>query len=210
MIAVLTATTLAPLMACAPIVFEDKSALTIVGDPPPPPPKPEPVVEKPKRVEVKDDRIIIREVIQFEFDKATILPASDSLLDEIAKTIRDNPHIKKISIEGHASAEGSDKHNLKLSDERAKSVMKHLIETDGVPKEMLIAKGFGETRPLPNTNPEDEANRRVEFIITEQDVTMRKVAIDPETNQETVLEKKTVTESKPVTDVKPAAESKGN
>ena len=83
--AVMATTVLLPLAACAPIIFEDKSALTIVGDPPPPPPKPEPVVEKPKRVEVQDDRIIINEVIQFEFNKATILPVSDSLLDEIAK-----------------------------------------------------------------------------------------------------------------------------
>jgi OOP family OmpA-OmpF porin len=45
------------------------------------------------------------------------------LLDEVVALINKNPQLKKISIDGHASAEGIAAANKKLSDERAKSVM---------------------------------------------------------------------------------------
>jgi len=177
--------------ACAPIVFEDKSALTIVGDPPPLPPEPPPP-EKPKRVVVKDNSIEINEKIQFDVNKATIREESSSLLKEIADTIKANPHIKKISIEGHASAEGDAKKNQRLSQDRAKSVMEYLIKNHAIPKTMLTSQGFGITKPIADNDSESgrEKNRRVEFIITEQDITQRKVQIDPETGKETVLEEK--------------------
>ncbi|MCB9702581.1 MAG: OmpA family protein [Myxococcales bacterium] len=195
--AVLAVTSLAPLAACAPTVFADNSAMTIIGDPPPPPPKPE-VVEKPKRVEVTDDAVVINEKIEFEQDKAVIREVSFDLLREVAETILEHKHIKKVSIEGHASSEGDDNYNMKLSDRRAKAVMQHLIEKGGVPKEMLVAKGFGETRPIASNDTEEgrEDNRRVEFIIIEQDVTQKKVEVDPETGEQKVIETQTKTVTK--------------
>ena len=194
----LTSLTLAAalqLVACGPTVFEDASALTVVGDPPPPPPKPKVVVEKPKRVVVEDNKIVINEKIQFDLDKATIKPESDSLLQEIIKVIKENPHIKKIAIEGHTSSVGSDKYNLKLSDKRAKAVQDYLVTKGELPKEMFTAKGFGESKPIAEESTEEgkEKNRRVEFNITEQDVTRKKVAIDPESGEKTVVEEKTKT-----------------
>ena len=176
------------LSACGPTIFEDKSALTIIGDGPPPPPPPEP--EKPKRVEVRDNAIVINEKIQFDLDKATIRPESNSLLKEIADTIRANPHIKKISVEGHASSEGDDDYNMRLSKNRAKAVMDHLVKKEKIPKGMLTSQGFGETRPIASNDSESgrEQNRRVEFIITDQDLTQRKVQVDPETGKETPVE----------------------
>src|SRR5690606_28205713 len=101
------------LAACGPTIFEDASVLSVVGDPPPPPPKPKVVQEKPKRVVVEENRIKINEKIEFDFNKATIRAESDDLLSEIISVIKENPHIKKIAIEGHTSSEGSDKYNLK-------------------------------------------------------------------------------------------------
>jgi outer membrane protein OmpA-like peptidoglycan-associated protein len=195
----LTSLTLAAalqLVACGPIVFEDATALTVIGDPPPPPPKPKVVVaEKPKRVVVEDNRIVINEKIQFDFNKATIKPESDSLMQEIIKVIKDNAHIKKLAIEGHTSSEGSDKYNLKLSDKRAKAVLEYLVKKGELPKEMFTAKGFGESKPIKDESTEEgkEANRRVEFNITEQDVTRKKVAVDPESGEKTVVDEKTKT-----------------
>ena len=195
----LTSLTLAAalqLVACGPTVFEDATALTVLGDPPPPPPKPKVVVaEKPKRVVVEDNRIVINEKIQFDFNKATIKPESDSLMQEIIKVIKDHPHIKKLAIEGHTSSEGSDKYNLKLSDKRAKAVLEYLVKKGELPKEMFTAKGFGETKPIGDESTEEgkEKNRRVEFNITEQDVTRKKVAIDPESGEKTVVDEKTKT-----------------
>ncbi len=160
--------------------------INVAGDPPPLPPAPE---EKP-RVEVRDNKIEIHEKIQFELAKAEIKEESFDLLNEIVKVIKENPHIKKIAIEGHASSDGDDTFNKKLSDDRAKSVRTYLTE-HGIGEEMLTAQGFGEERPIADNESETgrEKNRRVEFNIVEQEVTKKKVAIDPETGKEKVLEK---------------------
>jgi outer membrane protein OmpA-like peptidoglycan-associated protein len=195
LLAALTSAAALQLSACGPIVFEDKSAMTVIGDPPPLPPKPKVVQEKPKRVVVEDNKIVINEKIQFDFNKATIKPESDSLMQEIIKVIKENPHIKKIAIEGHTSSEGSDKYNLKLSDKRAKAVMDYLVTKGELAKEMFSAKGFGESKSIADESTEEgkEKNRRVEFNIVEQDVTRKKVTVDPESGEKTVVDEKTKT-----------------
>jgi OOP family OmpA-OmpF porin len=176
------------------IAFQDKAAVAILGDlPPPPPPPPPPKKEEPPppppRVEVRDNKIEITEKVQFDHAKATIKPESHSLLDEIVDVVKKNPHIKKIAIEGHASADGNAAFNRRLSDGRAKAVMQYLVE-HGIDAAALTAKGFGPDKPLTTNDTEEgrEKNRRVEFNIVEQDVTMKKVAIDPKTGKEKVLE----------------------
>lgn len=172
------------------IQFSDQSALAIKGTPPAPPPPPP---EEEKRVVVRDDRIEIKEKIQFAYNDAKILEASDSLLTEIAAVFKDTPRIKKVEIGGHASSEGSDSHNLDLSDRRAKAVAKWLIDKGGVDAGRLTAKGYGETKPLvtpDETEADREKNRRVEFLILEQDITQKKIEIDPKTGEEKVVEEK--------------------
>ena len=80
---------------------------------------------------------------------------------EIVDVIKKNPHIKKISIEGHASSEGDAAFNKKLSGDRAKSVMTYLVDK-GIPKESLQSKGFGSEKPIASNDTEDgkEKNRR--------------------------------------------------
>jgi OOP family OmpA-OmpF porin len=176
-------------------VFQDQTPVAVMGTfpPPPPAPEPEPEPEPPPRVELKEDRIEIHEKVQFEYNSANILEVSHSLLNEVADVIKQTPRIKKIQVEGHASSDGADDYNMKLSDKRAKAVRTYLI-TQGVDKAKLVAKGFGETKPIADNETESgrEANRRVEFNIIEQDVIKKKVQVDPETGEETVLEEKKV------------------
>jgi OOP family OmpA-OmpF porin len=172
-----------------PVTFQGQSTLAINGTPPPPPPPP--VVEAPKpppRVEVRDNKIEIHEKIQFDLDKATIKPESFSLMDEIADVITKNPQIKSIRIEGYASSDGNAKHNKQLSDARAKSVMKYLVDHK-IPKGELAAIGYGVEHPIADNATEEgrEKNRRVEFLILDQDVTKKKVEIDPATGKEKVV-----------------------
>jgi OOP family OmpA-OmpF porin len=177
-----------------------------MGTLPPPPPaaEPEPEPEPPPRVELKDNKIEIHEKVQFEYNSANILEVSHSLLNEVGDVIKKTPRIKKIQVEGHVSSDGSDDYNMRLSDKRAKAVRAYLI-TQGVAKEKLVAKGFGETKPIADNETEAgrEKNRRVEFNIVEQEVIQKKVQIDPETGEETVLEQKKV--SPGAAEKKPAA-----
>ena len=129
------------------------------------------------------------------------------MLDEITDVIKKNPHIKKIQIEGHASSEGNAAYNKALSDRRAKSVMKYLVD-HGIEAARLTAKGFGSEKPIATNDTEEgrEQNRRVEFNILEQDVTQKKVQVDPNTGKEKVLS----TTSKAVSDdMKPKAGQPG-
>lgn len=176
------------LCSCSsPVVFQGQTTLPVTGTPP------ARVVETkpPPRVEVRDNKIEIHDKIQFDFDRATIKEASFGLMNEIAAVIAKNPQIKRIRIEGHASSEGNPAHNKTLSDERARSVMKYLTDHGIAPGE-LVAVGYGTERPIADNATEEgrEKNRRVEFMIVEQDVTHKKVEVDPQTGAEKVVEEK--------------------
>lgn len=142
-------------------IFEGKVALAVQGTPPPPPPPPK---EDPKRVEQQGDKIIIREKVQFDVNRASIRPESHDLLKEVAEVIKAKTDIVKLRVDGHASQDGPAQHNMVLSQRRARAVMEFLA-AQGVSKARLSSKGFGETTPL---GGEPENNRRVEFTILEQ------------------------------------------
>ncbi len=209
------------LSACGGVTqFSGAQPFTVAGTPPPPPPPPV-AKEEPKpppRVELRDNKIDFKEKIQFEANKAIIKPQSDSLLHDIAEVITKNPQVKKLSIEGHASSEGDAKRNKTLSDERAKAVVAHLIKKENVDAARMVAKGWGIEKPIaPNDTEENrEKNRRVEFLVVEQDVTQKKVEIDATTGKEKIVETKTESmkavetpaPAPPLPDAKPAAPAK--
>jgi outer membrane protein OmpA-like peptidoglycan-associated protein len=177
------------------LAFSDTSPLVVVGTPPPPPPPPEPSPPPPppppaapKRVELTQDQIVIHDKIQFETNKAVIKPESFELLDEITAAVKDASQIKKLSIEGHTDDVGADKYNLKLSEQRAASVKQYLVE-HGIDAGRLASKGHGETKPVGDNKTEEgkEKNRRVEFIIVEQDVVKKTYEIDPATGEKREL-----------------------
>jgi OmpA-OmpF porin, OOP family len=123
----------------------------------------------PDRVILTDSKIQINEKIQFETGKHEILPVSFGLLDEVAAVMVDNPQIELIQIEGHTDSTGSAKINRKLSNDRAKSVLKYLAGKKVADKRM-VAKGFGPDSPIASNDDEAgrEQNRRVEFNIVKQ------------------------------------------
>jgi outer membrane protein OmpA-like peptidoglycan-associated protein len=168
--------------------FQDTTPIRIAVAPAPPPKVQDPPAEK--QVKLRDNHIEIGEKIQFALAKSEILSVSFGLLDEVAKVIQENPHVQKISIEGHASDEGDDDYNLALSKARAEAVRAYLV-SKGVAADRLSANGFGESKPLVANDSEQnrEKNRRVEFNITKQDVTKEKVEVDPSTGDEKVIEK---------------------
>lgn len=119
-----------------------------------------------KKIEVGN--IIVLKNIFFDFDKATIRPESANELERLVKLLNDNPNIK-IELGSHTDSKGSDDYNLKLSDSRSKSVVDYLI-TKGIPATRLVAKGYGETKPIDSndTDAGRQNNRRTEFKILEK------------------------------------------
>lgn len=114
-------------------------------------------------VKLREDKIEIQQKVYFDTGKATIQPRSYNLLDQVVSTIIENPNVR-IRVEGHTDDVGSAESNLELSQQRAEAVKDYLVE-QGVSPDRLIAKGFGQTRPiLPNTSSRNrQYNRRVEF-----------------------------------------------
>lgn len=119
-----------------------------------------------KKLEV-GSTIVLRNIF-FDFDKATIRPESANELDRLIKLLNDNPTVK-IELGSHTDNKGSDEYNMKLSDNRSKSVVAYLI-AKGIAATRLVAKGYGETKFI-DTNETDEGrqnNRRTEFKILEK------------------------------------------
>jgi outer membrane protein OmpA-like peptidoglycan-associated protein/flagellar hook assembly protein FlgD len=104
--------------------------------------------------------------IQFEYNKADLLPASFDILKRLIDKLEKFPNYR-VRIAGHTDSIGSDEYNQKLSERRALSVYKHLVERD-VDKERLSTEGFGETQPIDDNETEQgrARNRRVEFYLT--------------------------------------------
>ncbi|MGQ0828246.1 MAG: OmpA family protein [Bacteroidota bacterium] len=102
--------------------------------------------------------------IEYDYDKATLRPASKKILDDLTDFLNLNNNLS-IEISSHTDERGSDKYNLRLSQERAKSVVDYLIEK-GIAPERLLAQGYGETRQLvlkAKTEEEHQKNRRTAF-----------------------------------------------
>lgn len=109
--------------------------------------------------------IVVLKNIFFDSDKSEIKPESESELNRLIKLLNDNPKAK-IEISSHTDDQGSNEYNQKLSEQRSASVIAYL-KNQGVSEGRLVAKGYGESKPLvPNTDEESrQKNRRTEFKI---------------------------------------------
>tara|TARA_R110002072_G_scaffold291008_1_gene458895 strand:- start:7661 stop:9769 length:2109 start_codon:yes stop_codon:yes gene_type:complete len=85
------------------------------------------------------------EGIEYDFDKATLRPASKEILDKLVEFLELNNNLV-IEINSHTDARGSDKYNQRLSQRRAKSCVDYLIK-EGISETRLKAIGYGESQP---------------------------------------------------------------
>jgi outer membrane protein OmpA-like peptidoglycan-associated protein len=125
-------------------------------------PKPKSVMEIEQSVEA--ERVSVGLPIEFAYNSTEILQDSKPFLDEVGKmlTMADFAN-KRLIIEGHTDAAGSDSYNLALSKRRARAVSDFLVQNYGVSRKRLQTNGLGEQRPLSGRDPYDEVNRRVQF-----------------------------------------------
>ncbi|WP_437798276.1 OmpA family protein [Sorangium sp. So ce693] len=134
--------------------------------------KPDPDPSKngcPVAVRMTETEIVILQQVQFDTGKATIKKVSDPLLDEVAGVLKEHPEIAKIEVQGHTDPRGGRAYNIKLSQARAESVMKALVQR-GVEAERLASKGYGPDVPIADNDTDEgrQKNRRVQFKILEK------------------------------------------
>jgi outer membrane protein OmpA-like peptidoglycan-associated protein len=120
-------------------------------------------------VQLQAKRIVIKKQINFETGSDIITPASYVVLDAVADTMLNATQIRQVEIQGHTDDRGKHDYNVDLSERRAQSVRRYLIDV-GVESGRLEAKGYGPDKPLaPNITGGGRArNRRVEFHITDR------------------------------------------
>jgi outer membrane protein OmpA-like peptidoglycan-associated protein len=138
------------------------------------PPAPEPgpnikIVEKVVEKQVAVPELVIKDHIifpniYFEYDKAILTAEGLSNTNKAAEALKTVTGLKKVTVEGHCDARGSDEYNDKLSTGRAETVKGELVKM-GLDAPMLEAVGYGERKPVAsNETAEGMAlNRRVEF-----------------------------------------------
>jgi outer membrane protein OmpA-like peptidoglycan-associated protein len=103
--------------------------------------------------------------IYCEFNSDMLNPASAPALKTIAAMLREHAEWN-IEIEGHTDNVGGARYNLDLSNRRAVSVQRALVDEHGIESARLTTRGYGLERPVEsNDTAEGRArNRRVELV----------------------------------------------
>ena len=115
------------------------------------------------------NREIVLENIYYDFDDDKIRSDAEPTLDQLAASLRNNPGLR-IEMGSHTDCRGADGYNASLSQRRAESAVRYLIN-QGIGSERLTARGYGEEQPTADclcnrcTEEEHQRNRRTTFKI---------------------------------------------
>lgn len=119
---------------------------------------------------IESGKTFVLKNINYDFDKSDIRPDAARILDNLVNILKQNPSLR-IELSSHTDSRGSDAYNLRLSQKRAESAVKYLVDR-GIDKSRLVARGFGETKLLNKcanevdcTDAEHEVNRRTEVKV---------------------------------------------
>lgn len=136
-------------------------------------PRPLELTLRPSGAVMSGESVTIKEMVQFDFGKASLRPDSDPILLEVARVLLSQPTIVSVQIQGHTDNVGTVAANQALSQLRAEAVVEALVAR-GVPREVLSASGYGPTKPIAdNTTEEGRAqNRRVQFVVDERSASL--------------------------------------
>ncbi len=135
------------------------------------------------------DKIEINKIFQVEniyynFNKWDIRDDAAKELDKLVQLLIDNPEIK-IELGSHTDSIDDNSYNLQLSQRRAESAVRYIVQ-HGIAPDRIVAKGYGEERPIArNTHPDGtdnpvgrQKNRRTEFKILEVGVVPKTLESD--------------------------------
>jgi OOP family OmpA-OmpF porin len=104
--------------------------------------------------------------IEYDINKADIRPQYHDEVAKVGDFMKKYPTTTAV-IEGYTDEVGSDEYNMQLSQQRAESVVKTLVEKFGIEPSRLSAKGYGKTRPVTDNSSDAgrQKNRRIDAVI---------------------------------------------
>ena len=102
--------------------------------------------------------------LQFELDRAELMPGSKEALVAVVDYLRELPEVV-VTIAGHTCWLGTEAHNQKLAEQRAQAVANFIV-SQGIGPDRLVVEAFGEAQPVATNQTEEgrERNRRVEVV----------------------------------------------
>ena len=128
--------------------------------PPPPPEPPRPAPTPPLKPAP------VFENVYFNENKTNVDPVAAKALDRNGISLKENPNIQ-VEIGGHTDTQGSEMANQKISEKRAESAKKYLIDKFNIPGDRMMVKGYGSKKPIADDKTKEgrAKNRRVEFKV---------------------------------------------
>ena len=113
--------------------------------------------------------------INFDYNSDRVSAKSLPSVQALGRALA-NPDLKGSTfiVAGHTDAAGSDVYNQELSERRADSIKRYLVEKSGISATDLVTVGYGKTQLKDPANPLAEVNRRVQVVNTENKTTASK------------------------------------
>ncbi|WP_448519479.1 OmpA family protein [Rhodoflexus sp.] len=111
--------------------------------------------------------------ILYEYDSSRITPAAAAILDNFVEFLKDyfeQYPTTVLELGSHTDSRGRADYNMRLSQRRAAAAVNYIV-AKGIPRENIIARGYGKTEPkIPNarTEAQHQANRRTTIKIAKQ------------------------------------------
>jgi outer membrane protein OmpA-like peptidoglycan-associated protein len=103
--------------------------------------------------------------INFEYNSASLTPKAEPQLNSLGEALTSNDLKGSIvMLGGHTDAKGGDEYNQGLSERRAETVKRFLIEKYKIPATDLVTAGYGKKGLKNPAEPLAAENRRVEIV----------------------------------------------
>jgi outer membrane protein OmpA-like peptidoglycan-associated protein len=103
--------------------------------------------------------------IQFDYNSADISTTSMPSVQALGKALSNaNLRGSTFVVAGHTDAIGGEAYNRDLSERRADSIKRYLVEKYGIAGTDLVTVGYGKEKPKDPNAPMDPINRRVQVV----------------------------------------------
>jgi outer membrane protein OmpA-like peptidoglycan-associated protein len=113
--------------------------------------------------------------INFDYNSADISAKSLRSVQALGRALS-NPDLKGSTfvVAGHTDAAGGEAYNQELSERRAGSIKRYLVDKFGIAGTDLVTVGYGKTKLKDPANPLAEVNRRVQIVNMDNKATASK------------------------------------